>query len=75
MKLRSGAQNRAATLGDILAEADELHLLDGVEAKPAKPRTASEPEISNFLELVDFVAAHGHEPRATVPEENCWRCG
>lgn len=69
MKLRAGTPNRAATLGDILAEVDELHLLEGVEAKKAKPCTASEPVISNFLELVDFVAEHGHEPRAAVPEE------
>lgn len=69
MKLRAGTPNRAATLADIFAEVDELHLLEGVEARKAKPCTASEPVISNFLELVDFVAVHGHEPRADVPEE------
>lgn len=69
MKLRVVSKNRAASLADILAEDDDLHLLDGVEARKATVRTPHEPVISNFLELVNFVAEHGHEPRGDVPAE------
>lgn len=69
MKPRVTSKNRAASLADVLAEDDDLHLLDDVETKKARPRAVSEPVISNFLELVDFVDVHGHEPRGDMPAE------
>ncbi len=69
MKPRAASKTRAASLTAILAEDDELHLLDGVEARKTKPRVSSDPVVGKFLELLDFVAAHGHEPGNGTPDE------
>lgn len=60
MKLRNHAANPNSLL-DILAEDDELGLLDDLPL-PRSRSTATDISVTRFLEIVNFVESNGREP-------------
>lgn len=69
MKLRHSSSKWAQSLDDILDEDDVFGLLEDTTPKKAKKVTSSDPAVTNFLELVNFVETHGREPRKDEPKE------
>ena len=62
MKLRTSTEKRVQSLDDILVADDELGLLADVAPQKSKKTSSNDPAVINFLELIDFVEAHGYEP-------------
>jgi len=69
MKLRQTSGKWARSLDDILDEDDVFGLLEDMTPKKAKKVTSSDPAVTNFLELVNFVETHDREPRRDEPKE------
>lgn len=69
MKLRTPLAVQANSLDEIFAEEDTLNLLTDLSAKKPKTACQNTPAVTNFLELVAFVEANGHEPRMDISAE------
>lgn len=69
MKFRTPDATLPSSIDDILNEEDDFGLLSDIQPRKRKKATSTDPVITNFIELQDFVRINGREPSIDIDGE------